>query len=277
MASAADIAVKLQRLSNQATEKSFKYNTKEANTARTWQKMMSDSSHQREVKDLIEAGLNPVLSSGGSGAQSYTTSSASAQAENAASAVGNIYGAQMSADATRAAAATSAAAMKAAAAQQAAAARYAASLQYQASVYHSDKAYEATKIRAEADKWIATHKQPSSIVGMADKYIGNYTDKAVIKDVTKIGTNLSVVDFANKKGSINSNNFVLNRNGEKKANLGLFKLGLSQSRYNRELWTKAFAFGDNNAMSVIARQVASNKKAAARASQRWYKAHHSFW
>lgn len=27
-----------------------------------WQKMMSDTSHQREVKDLIAAGLNPVLS-----------------------------------------------------------------------------------------------------------------------------------------------------------------------------------------------------------------------
>lgn len=27
-----------------------------------WQKMMSDTSHQREVKDLVAAGLNPVLS-----------------------------------------------------------------------------------------------------------------------------------------------------------------------------------------------------------------------
>ena len=39
-----------------------------ANTAKqmNWQKSMSDTSHQREVKDLVAAGLNPVLSSGGS-------------------------------------------------------------------------------------------------------------------------------------------------------------------------------------------------------------------
>lgn len=30
--------------------------------ARDWQKMMSDTSHRREVKDLVAAGLNPILS-----------------------------------------------------------------------------------------------------------------------------------------------------------------------------------------------------------------------
>ena len=47
--SAAQIALKLQELSNEATEKSFQYNTQEANTARAWQTEMSDTSHQREV------------------------------------------------------------------------------------------------------------------------------------------------------------------------------------------------------------------------------------
>lgn len=33
-----------------------------------WQKMMSDSAHTREVQDLKNAGLNPILSAGGGGA-----------------------------------------------------------------------------------------------------------------------------------------------------------------------------------------------------------------
>lgn len=32
---------------------------------RDWQKMMSDTSHQREMKDLAAAGLNPILAAGG--------------------------------------------------------------------------------------------------------------------------------------------------------------------------------------------------------------------
>ena len=126
---ASDAQVQVQKLANQATEKSFQYNAQEASTARQWQTEMSNTSHQREVADLKKAGLNPVLSAN-SGAQSYTTSSASAQANDPSAAVGslagnliqsrtNAYSADTSAAATRAAAASSAAATRYAAAQSA--------------------------------------------------------------------------------------------------------------------------------------------------------------
>lgn len=53
------------------------FNAQQVQKQMDFQKMMSDTSHQREVKDLIAAGLNPVLSANG-GASTPSGSSASA-------------------------------------------------------------------------------------------------------------------------------------------------------------------------------------------------------
>lgn len=47
-------------------------NTLAAQTQMNFQKYMSNTSHQREVQDLQAAGLNPVLSAGGSGSSTPT-------------------------------------------------------------------------------------------------------------------------------------------------------------------------------------------------------------
>lgn len=75
MQSAADLA---NKISQESSARQYEFNSQEAQKLRDWQERMSNTAHQREVKDLIAAGLNPVLSiQGGNGSTTPSGASAS--------------------------------------------------------------------------------------------------------------------------------------------------------------------------------------------------------
>lgn len=65
-------------LINAQQQANNEWSAQQAQKAMDYQTEMSNTAHQREVKDLIAAGLNPILSAGGSGATTGSGIAASA-------------------------------------------------------------------------------------------------------------------------------------------------------------------------------------------------------
>lgn len=220
----------------QQNAKAMAFNQNEAAKNRNWQEMLSNTAHQREVRDLMAAGLNPVLSAmngngasvgSGSTAQGVTSQGAKGDTDTSANgAIANLLGSILSAQTQieaaninaktqeavadkytameRIVSEISAEASRYGADKSAAASRYGADKSASASRYHSDRSYEAS--RYGSDRSAAASMFGSSQAASASRYASDQARAAskygadVSSSASRYGTDTEY-DLRNQYGN----------------------------------------------------------------------------
>lgn len=164
-------------LSQARAREQMQFNAEQASITRQWQERMSNTAHQREVQDLIAAGLNPILSSGGNGAATPSGATAVGSSgqvdtgytqamagflQSLINSATQVKTAELSASALRDSSAFSAAATKYAADASSSASRYSADRGRENAITSALSSMYSSQTSAQAQRYSAQQSYKSS-------------------------------------------------------------------------------------------------------------------